>query len=115
MVLGDFELHPLTFIKSGETGRIHGTDRGRFSCRAWRLLVQVFTSSSIGITIYPFDNGDPDQILKHADLALYQAKRTNRGSLSPLSSFRTAVHARHVEVQEDRIGDHGVGVWALAA
>ncbi len=41
---------------------------------------QVFTSSSIGITIYPFDNGDPDQILKHADLALYQAKCTNRGT-----------------------------------
>ena len=41
---------------------------------------QISTSASIGITVYPLDNGDTHQILKHADLALYQAKRTNRGS-----------------------------------
>ena len=41
---------------------------------------QISTSASIGITVYPLDNGDPHQILKHADLALYQAKRTSRGS-----------------------------------
>ena len=40
----------------------------------------ISTSASIGNTVYPLDNGDPHQILKHADLALYQAKRTSRGS-----------------------------------
>jgi diguanylate cyclase (GGDEF)-like protein len=39
----------------------------------------VTVAASIGITIIPNDGQDPDQLLKNADLALYQAKASGRG------------------------------------
>lgn len=41
----------------------------------------VFSSASIGIVIIPKDGEDPDQLLKNADLALYEAKTRPGGSL----------------------------------
>ncbi|MDP3691060.1 EAL domain-containing protein [Bradyrhizobium sp.] len=40
---------------------------------------QLTIGVSIGITLVPDDGGDPDQLLKHADLALYHAKAEGRG------------------------------------
>ena len=56
----------------------------------------VHTGTSIGMTIYPFDNGTPDQLLRNADLALYRAKEEGRGS------FQLFDQAMHDEVQERR-------------
>lgn len=39
---------------------------------------EIHTSISIGITIYPFDDSDPDHLLKNADMAMYRAKREGR-------------------------------------
>jgi diguanylate cyclase (GGDEF)-like protein/PAS domain S-box-containing protein len=41
---------------------------------------QVVIGASIGIAIYPGDGCDSDQLLKHADLALYRAKGDGRGT-----------------------------------
>ncbi|MCZ6592363.1 MAG: EAL domain-containing protein, partial [Alphaproteobacteria bacterium] len=41
---------------------------------------EVYTGASIGITIYPEDKGDQDQLLRNADLALYRAKEDGRGT-----------------------------------
>ena len=35
----------------------------------------VFTTTSVGITIYPFDDHDRDELLKNADIAMYHAKQ----------------------------------------
>jgi diguanylate cyclase (GGDEF)-like protein/PAS domain S-box-containing protein len=43
---------------------------------------EVVTTVSIGIASAPKDSLDPDELLKFADLALYHAKKTNRGSYS---------------------------------
>jgi diguanylate cyclase (GGDEF)-like protein len=40
----------------------------------------VHTSTSVGITIYPLDAAEPDELLRNADLALYHAKKENIGS-----------------------------------
>ncbi len=34
----------------------------------------IRTGSSVGITVYPDDSGDPEELMLHADLAMYQAK-----------------------------------------
>ncbi|QTF10804.1 EAL domain-containing protein [Brenneria izadpanahii] len=44
--------------------------------------ITVTPQSSIGISLYPNDGRDMTTLLLHADLAMYQAKRTRRGGLS---------------------------------
>ena len=39
----------------------------------------VSLSASIGVSLYPSDNEDPDTLLRHADLAMYAAKQAGRG------------------------------------
>lgn len=39
---------------------------------------QLFTSCSIGITLYPVDAKDSESLLKHADIAMYKAKTLGR-------------------------------------
>jgi diguanylate cyclase (GGDEF)-like protein len=40
----------------------------------------VQVGASVGITIFPSDGGDPDHLLRNADLALYRAKAQGRGA-----------------------------------
>lgn len=44
--------------------------------------MQVKVGASIGITLYPVDNGDPDILLRHADQAMYHAKQSGRNRVS---------------------------------
>jgi len=41
---------------------------------------EVFTSTSVGISMYPHDATDADSLLKHADMAMYEAKEKGRGN-----------------------------------
>jgi diguanylate cyclase (GGDEF)-like protein/PAS domain S-box-containing protein len=41
---------------------------------------EIYTSVSIGITIYPIDSEDPETLLKYADTAMYQAKEKGRNN-----------------------------------
>ena len=49
---------------------------------------EVFLSASVGIAVYPEDGLDPDTLVKHADIAMYEAKysgkRTYRFCSSPM-------------------------------
>jgi diguanylate cyclase (GGDEF)-like protein/PAS domain S-box-containing protein len=39
---------------------------------------RIFLSCSIGISVFPADGDDADDLIRHADLAMYQAKRAGR-------------------------------------
>lgn len=41
---------------------------------------KVHTGASIGVTLFPDDERDPDRLLKNADLALYRAKSNGRNT-----------------------------------
>jgi diguanylate cyclase (GGDEF)-like protein len=41
---------------------------------------EIYTSASIGIAVYPMDGEDSHTLLKHADLAMYQAKELDRNN-----------------------------------
>lgn len=53
---------------------------------------EVSVSTSIGIAVYPQDGTDADTLLKHADLAMYQAKNAGSGTFrffSPEMNIKT--------------------------
>lgn len=41
---------------------------------------QFFTSASIGIAVYPQNGSDSESLLKHADMAMYEAKKAGRNT-----------------------------------
>lgn len=56
---------------------------------------QVSTQASIGMTIIPFDDADPQSLLRHADLAMYESKRQGRDRWCLFEpSFDTAARDR---------------------
>jgi diguanylate cyclase (GGDEF)-like protein/PAS domain S-box-containing protein len=57
---------------------------------------QVITGASIGIAFAPAHGTGVDQLMKHADLALYQAKSTGRNRYCVFNtSLEKEAHARH--------------------
>ena len=47
---------------------------------------EVYTSTSIGITVYPVEYAEPEQLLKNADMAMYAAKNQGRNNFQFFSA-----------------------------
>jgi len=54
-------------------------------------------SASLGVTIFPLDNGDPDTLLRHADQAMYQAKQAGKNSYYLFDQERDKLTRTHQE------------------
>ncbi|HEY5307891.1 MAG TPA: bifunctional diguanylate cyclase/phosphodiesterase, partial [Casimicrobiaceae bacterium] len=46
----------------------------------------IFVTSSIGIAVYPDDSDDPEELLKHADVAMYRSKELGRNTFQFLDA-----------------------------
>ena len=52
----------------------------------------IHTHASIGISVYPEDSNNPDDLIKYADIAMYEAKENGRGIYQYYSnSMNTAI------------------------
>ena len=58
---------------------------------------EIHTGTSVGITIFPLDRGQSDQLLRNADMALYRAKEEGRGTYQLYDNqMQEEVQARRV-------------------
>lgn len=55
---------------------------------------QVFTSASIGIALFPQNGKDSETLLRHADMAMYEAKKSGRNTYR---FFSDELHRRTIE------------------
>ncbi len=57
---------------------------------------ELYVTSSIGISVYPDDSDDPDELLKHADVAMYRSKELGRNTYqfldADLAQYRVRQH-----------------------
>jgi len=60
---------------------------------------EIFTSASIGITIFPDDGSDVDNLLKNADTAMYRAKTAGGNSYQYYTHDMTQHAVRRLELQ----------------
>jgi diguanylate cyclase (GGDEF)-like protein/PAS domain S-box-containing protein len=57
----------------------------------------VCVTASLGISLFPLDAGDPDELLRHADQAMYHAKRAGRNRLLLFAPSHDAPNRRGTE------------------
>jgi diguanylate cyclase (GGDEF)-like protein len=60
----------------------------------------IFVTASVGIAMFPHDGGDVATLVKHADSAMYRAKRTNTGFQFYESSMEHSI-SEHVRLESD--------------
>ncbi|MBA1146324.1 EAL domain-containing protein [Ectothiorhodospiraceae bacterium WFHF3C12] len=61
---------------------------------------ELFTSTSIGISLFPTDASDADTLLKNADAAMYQAKRQGRNRFRFFTPGMNERIVEHMEIEE---------------
>lgn len=59
----------------------------------------VFIGTSIGISLFPFDGTNPDELVKRADSAMYEAKERGRGQLRFASGDSGVISRRRLETE----------------
>lgn len=60
---------------------------------------ELFITLSIGIALYPFDDGDIQNLLRDADSAMYRAKELGRGNSQFYSAEMTARVEKHIALE----------------
>ena len=86
-----------------------GTDLGRIAGKildAFRMPFvlagkEVFVSSSIGIAVYPEDSNSADDLIKHADSAMYLAKRSGRNNFRFYSKELTVLASERFALESE--------------
>ena len=75
---------------------------------------QVFLGASIGITMFPFDAYHAGQLLKNADIAMYQAKVAGKNCYRFYSRAMDQAVERRVQLEQDLRGAWDRGELSIA-
>lgn len=62
---------------------------------------QIYVSASLGISLYPSDGSDAEQLLKHADTAMYGAKDDGRDTLQVYNPMMSARALERLDLESD--------------
>ncbi len=62
---------------------------------------ETFTSGSIGIAVFPHDGKDVETLMKHADTAMYQSKKTGSNNFMFYKQEMNAAVMRHMEIEKE--------------
>jgi diguanylate cyclase len=62
---------------------------------------ELYTTTSIGITIFPDDGGTAEELLQNADFAMYHAKRAGGNSYRYFSNDMTDAALRHLSLENN--------------
>lgn len=62
---------------------------------------EIHSAASIGVTIYPFDDHNAEELLKNADMAMYKAKREGRGRFQFYIAELNQVIQRRAAIERD--------------
>jgi diguanylate cyclase (GGDEF)-like protein/PAS domain S-box-containing protein len=63
--------------------------------------LDIVISPSIGIAVYPLDESNPENLIRHADGAMYQAKQAGRGQYRLFSSEIAPERQRKLELERE--------------
>ena len=75
---------------------------------------QVFLGASVGITLFPFDANHAGQLLKNADIAMYQAKVAGKNCYRFYSRAMDQAVERRVQLEQDLRGAIDRGELSVA-
>ncbi|HVL76626.1 MAG TPA: EAL domain-containing protein [Noviherbaspirillum sp.] len=94
-----------TVVLTGISGANAAVSAAQNICRALAAPFQIdghdmFITASVGISLYPHDGTDVGTLLKHADTAMYRAKRTNSGFQFFEPSMELSI-SHHVRMESD--------------
>lgn len=67
---------------------------------------EISITASIGVSLYPDDNADPDTLLRHADQAMYQAKQAGKNRYQLFDAAIDRIAQQHREFLEQVV--HGL-------
>ncbi|MNR99531.1 Cyclic di-GMP phosphodiesterase Gmr [compost metagenome] len=62
---------------------------------------EFFISSSIGVAVYPNDGTTPEELIKHADIAMYRAKETGRNNFQFYTSSMNERALERLRIEGD--------------
>jgi len=61
---------------------------------------EMHITASIGITIYPFDDVEPENLLRNADTAMYQAKQAGKNNFRFYTAEMNSVIRERMEIEQ---------------
>ena len=67
----------------------------------FQVGANVFLSAGVGVALYPSDGASAEELLRHADLAMYRAKSAGRGQVAFFEASMNAEIRRRVELERE--------------